>query len=462
MTAALSKNVHASAGYRNLALHAATQTGKPVLRPFCALLARVIEVKALLSEDQSHQLDPLTRSLSHPCQSLTLAKLHILAFTSRAPVAHQRHHAFYVLQNRRLPPHSQVAHLLTRRHVCTSLSPARRNEREADTPPLLSQDGAVQQPNNDGTQADAYGPSHTDSGMSVGHAEVAKKQMSDLVSHLGDRNANTDLKEHFVEQALHGTEKFPHAGHLGCVSVREVTKHYCASLDGNKRLTPCAKKSTDCKHIYGCKACKDGSAQMFPDDVTNCMECVDGYVLEEGGFGDCTGLCRPLDEGEEPPSTTPDTTTTPNTELEDNGEYQIKLVPDKAGHHSPMECKRLNFTDDDVAKWKKQSPLLIMITTLVAKPSVEKEALQNAAAASWDALFPDVITLVAVDTEDQVVPDNMLRILCPSNAAKTPFVANLFGEAERLARETGATFAGYAHPPPSVCKQRCGCEHCSS
>jgi hypothetical protein len=85
VTAALSKNVHASAGYRNLALHAATQTGKPVLRPFCALLARVIEVKALLSEDQSHQLDPLTRSLSHPCQSLTLAKLHILAFTSRAP-----------------------------------------------------------------------------------------------------------------------------------------------------------------------------------------------------------------------------------------------------------------------------------------------------------------------------------------------------------------------------------------
>lgn len=156
-------------------------------------------------------------------------------------------------------------------------------------------------------------------------------------------------------------------------------------------------------------------------------------------------MCRPLEAGEQRPSTTVATTTPDNADPGNHEEYRVKLVTDRSGHLSPMVCTRLNFTDEDVAKWRKSDPLVIMITTLVAKPNPEKEALQAGAAATWGALYPDVITLVAVDTEDQVVPDNLPRILCPSNKANTPYVANLFGEAERLARETGAVFAGYTN-----------------
>lgn len=156
-------------------------------------------------------------------------------------------------------------------------------------------------------------------------------------------------------------------------------------------------------------------------------------------------MCRPLEADEKRPVTT-EATTTPYTDDPGNHEeYRVKLIADKSGHQSPMACTRLNFTDEDVAKWRESDPLVIMITTLVAKPSPEKEALQAGAAATWGALYPDVITLVAVDTEDQVVPDNLPRILCPSNKANTPYVANLFGEAERLARETGAVYAGYTN-----------------
>ena len=190
--------------------------------------------------------------------------------------------------------------------VCSCPLTARRDAKEL----LRTQDFVSRVPTStDGERSDAYGPSRTDGaevhdgnmgggtatdialpqGMSVATlAEGAKKQMSDLVS-LADRNDNALVRENFAHQALRGKDKFPHAGPDGCVSVREVTKHYCRSLDGNKRATPCATKSTDCKHIYGCAVCKEGSAQLFPEDVTNCMGCKDGFVLEEGGFGDCTG-----------------------------------------------------------------------------------------------------------------------------------------------------------------------------
>lgn len=279
----------------------------------------------------------------------------------------------------------------------------------------------------DGNEAQAADAAHEGGFDNVNNADTSNEQT-------GGNNAQST-----VEPQLFGKDKYPSAGANGCVSVREVSKHYCENM-GVDQSDKCADTSTECNHLYECSVCKSGSATKEPDDISNCMECKEGFVLEDAGFLDCTGSCRPLDEGEEPPQTTVRPTTAANA-LVDLDEYTVPVDEDG----NPTACKWVDFTADDVAKWKESGPLVIMVTTVVNKPGTEKQVLQNAAAATWAALAPDVITVVAVDSDDQESPENLPRILCPANSFGTPFVANLFGEAERLASATGATFAGYSN-----------------
>ena len=64
--------------------------------------------------------------------------------------------------------------------------------------------------------------------------------------------------------------------------MTEVVSHYC-ERSKEVKMSKCAKRSSDCSHLFACTACKDGSKHLFPDDVTNCLECAEGHVLVDAG-----------------------------------------------------------------------------------------------------------------------------------------------------------------------------------
>eukprot|EP00041_Stephanoeca_diplocostata_P019605 m.425728 g.425728 ORF g.425728 m.425728 type:complete len:712 (-) comp21347_c0_seq3:229-2364(-) len=249
-----------------------------------------------------------------------------------------------------------------------------------------------------------------------------------------------------------GREKHTLAGRNGCVSVAETVQHYCLR-NGKSNGRQCAHKSNDCAHLFGCKVCKQNSAFQFPDDVTNCLECKPEFVFVDAGYDDCTGSCRKPLPGETVEITT---TEAPNDKVhydENNAtKYEPPIIRDTMNRTTIKTCKALDHNDAVVQRWKDDNPLLVMLTTVVAQPKPEKKLLQDAAATTWAALAPDVITLIAVDAMNQTVPgptsgvgSPIPRVLCPANDAGTPIVASLFHEAEQLAVRTGAVFAGYSN-----------------
>ena len=92
-------------------------------------------------------------------------------------------------------------------------------------------------------------------------------------------------------------------------------------------------------------------------------------------------------------------------------------------------------------------PLLVMMTSVgkIQSNSINKQMLQQAAGVTWRALEPEILTLVAVDTDDVSSPGHLPRVICPSNKAGTPYVSGLFSHASAKAREVGSRFAGFSN-----------------
>ena len=310
-------------------------------------------------------------------------------------------------------------------------------------------------------------------------------------------DASTGLGANVEPAAPHGRgaqagakRRSPYGAHGGCVTVHEASRHYCVTTNVRGK---CAHYTDDCSHIPGCTKCKKGAGVFWPGDMTNCLECTNEYSFKEGGFNDCTGTCTRMTKNMH--RSTPHTTLpshawvySPQTvdiyrkppaflaapaalrRLENNGvdakphaglegrgkndDDELALTTkgksaDTAGH---LPCRELDLEFQPSSRSSKapggaEPPLLVMMTSVgkIQSNSINKQMLQQAAGVTWRALEPEVLTVVAIDTEDVTSPGNLPRVICPSNKAGTPYVSGLFAHAAAKAAEVGSRFAGFTN-----------------